>query len=84
MAHTDVPLLYGIFSRAAAPLLDHAQHGIHSVSCVGELHLDRNDSQRRQRAEISSQINRIFFGGNKAAASLRFASSSKSRISFST
>src|SRR5271170_1658116 len=58
----------GIFSRAPPPFLDHAQHGIHNVSRVGQFHLDGDDRQRRERRQISAQVHRIFFGGDEAAA----------------
>src|ERR1700722_13255988 len=42
------PYRQRIFSRVPPPLLNYAQHGIHCVICVGQLHLDRNHRQRRE------------------------------------
>src|SRR5579863_183354 len=58
----------GIFSRVGSAVLDRAQHGIHSVSCVGKLHLYRNHGQRREGPEISTEIYCIFFGSHETAS----------------
>src|ERR1700688_1919315 len=67
-AFGSLPYRQRIFSRVSPPLLNHAQQGIYSVSCVVQFHLDRNHRQRSQRVKISAQIYRIFFGGDKAPA----------------
>src|SRR5580704_16084761 len=59
--------VWGIFSRVAAPFLNHAQHGIHGISGVRQLHLYPNHHQRRERCQISSQVHGIFFCGDEAA-----------------
>src|SRR4029077_11225669 len=67
-AFGSLPYRPRIFSRAPPPLLNHAQHGIHTVSCVGQLHLHRNHRQRRQRVKISTQVHRILLCSNKASS----------------
>ena len=54
-----------IFSRLAPSLRNHGEHGIHSVSCVGEFHLYRDNGQRSKCGQISAQIDRVFFCSHK-------------------
>src|ERR1700683_1111062 len=55
-----------ILSRAALPVLNHAQHGIHGVSCVCEFHFHWDYGERRESIEIASKVHCIFLGGDEA------------------
>src|ERR1700680_2015586 len=56
-----------IFSRLASFLRNPGHHGIHSVSCVGQLHFDRNHGERRQR-QVSAQIDCVLFCSHKTVS----------------
>src|SRR6266705_2917338 len=55
-----------IFSCQPSSLLHDAQHGIHSVSRLQQFHFHRHHSQWLQRGHISTQVNRVFFGGDES------------------
>ena len=59
------------------------EHGIHSVSRVGEFHFHGNDCQRLRARQISAQIDRILFGGDESVRLRCAAAAQQSRISFS-
>src|SRR6266436_4894991 len=57
-----------IFSWLASSLRNPGQHGIHSVSCVGQFHFDWDHRQRRQRGQISAQVDCVFFCRHEAVS----------------
>src|SRR2546421_2974832 len=61
-------LIRKIFSCPPSALLNEAQDGIHSVSCVQQFHFHRNNSQGFESRQISIQVDCVLFRGDESAS----------------
>src|ERR1044072_6934133 len=60
------PWFHAAFLTSAPSFLYHCKHGIHSVSCIQDLHFYRNYCQRLKGRAVLIEVYQVFFCGDES------------------